>query len=88
MQHKEAKMQTHFNTIKEAHKHVKSVSKGKVSLDRKEVAEVLNISTATLHRYRGQGLITATETEINNITHISYKLDEVAKLLHRKGIKL
>ena len=81
-------MQTYFNTLKEAREHIKKSHESKTSFNRKEASEVLGISTATLHRKRGQGLITATETEVNNIVHISYKLDDIARLLLRIGVKL
>ena len=80
-------MQIHFNTIREAREHIKSKSNNSNRFNREEASDLLGISTATLHRLRKNGAISAIETSINNTTHVSYTLEEIAKTAYKKGIK-
>ena len=79
-------MKTQFNAIKEARESLNKRFEGKSPLSRECTAKALKISTATLHRLRNAGAITATITEINNVKHISYSRNEIAIMMFKRGV--
>jgi len=75
----------YFKTHEDAQNALLKFNPSKDPLDRFKTAEALAVSTATLHRVRKRGQITATITEINNLKLVSYSHDEVALAMFKMG---